>query len=222
VGIVYYPAASNLDEFKALEQVAQVRWVRRPGDLAGAELVVLPGSKHVTADLAWLRETGLDAALSVRARSGLRILGICGGMQLLGEEMHEAGGGEVDATGLGLLPLATTFMPVKLVDRVEVRFGPLPDPWAPLTDIALRGYEIRQGRTEAIAPVKVALADDRGWVRKSVLGISVHGALEEPAVVRALLGAAPSRTLDAVLDDLADAVMAALDVPAVEAIVGLG
>jgi adenosylcobyric acid synthase len=72
-----------------------------------------------------------------------------------------------------------------------------------------------------MAPVDAALTNDRGWVRGSVLGISVHGALEEPAVVRALLGAAPSRTLDAVLDDLADAVMAGLDVAAVEAMVGL-
>ena len=221
VGIVYYPAASNLDEFKALEQVARVRWVRSPGELADIDLVVLPGSKHVTTDLAWLRETGLGTAVIARARSGLRILGICGGMQMLGKALRDAGGGETDADGLGLLSLRTTFMADKLAERVDVRFGQLPDPWATLTGIAFSGYEIRHGRTEAVSPVGAALEDCRGWVSGSVLAISVHGALENATVVKALVGAAPLRTLDRALDDLADAVMAAVDVDAIEAVVGL-
>ena len=221
VGVVQYPTASNLDELKALEQVARVRWVRRPGDLGGARLVVLPGSKHVTADRAWLRETGLDDALAARARSGLRILGICGGMQMLGEELRDAGAGEGDAAGLGLLPLRTTFLPRKLTARAEVRFGRLPAPWAALTGVPVRGYEIRHGRTEATAPVGAALEGGRGWARGAVLGVSVHGVLEEPEVLRRLLGTIPARTLDAALDDLADAVMAALDVRAIEAMAGL-
>lgn len=222
VGVVYYPAASNLDELRALEQVARVRWVRRPGDLVGAELIVLPGSKHVTADLAWLRETGLDSALAARARAGLRILGICGGMQMLGEELRDAGAGEGDAAGLGLLPLRTTFVERKLTVRTDGRFGRLPAPWAALSGVAVRGYEIRHGRTEATAPADEALEGGRGCARGAVLGISVHGALEEPEVLRRLLGASPARTLDAALDDLADAVMAGLDAAAVEAMAGLG
>ena len=80
VAIVRYPAASNLDEFKALEQVARVRWATAPGDLRGADLVVLPGSKHVAADLAWLRERGFPAVL----RDAGRVIGVCGGLQMLG------------------------------------------------------------------------------------------------------------------------------------------
>lgn len=221
VAIVAYPAASNLDELRRLEQVARPRRVRTVADLADADLVVLPGSKHVTADRAWLRDRGLDDALRARARSGGRILGICGGLQLLGEELRDAGGGEADGDGLGLLPLRTTFGPRKLVERVDVRFGRLPAPWAALNDVAVSGYEIRQGRTEALGPASVAIDGGRGWARGSVLGISVHGALEQPAVLRALLGDAPSRTLDASLDLLADAVMGAVDVAAIERLVGL-
>ncbi|HEV7494672.1 cobyric acid synthase [Baekduia sp.] len=221
VGIVHYPAASNLDEFKMLEQIARVRWIRRPGDLVGAELVVLPGSKHVTVDLAWLRETGLDVAIIARARSGLRVLGICGGLQMLGEELRDAGGGEADADGLGLLPLRTTFGAEKLTVRTEARFAELADPWAPLSGVALQGYEIRQGHTEATAAVDDVLAGGHGWARGAVLGISVHGALEEPEVLRRLLGARPARTLDDALDDLTDAVTAGLDLAAIETMVGL-
>ena len=222
VGIVHYPAASNLDEFKVLEQVARVRWIRRPGELVGAELVVLPGSKHVTVDLAWLRETGLDAAIVARAGSGRRVLGICGGLQMLGEELRDAGGGEADADGLGLLPLRTTFGAEKLTIRTEVRFAAeLADPWAPLSGALVEGYEIRQGRTEATAAVDEALVGGCGWARRAVLGVTVHGVLEQPEVLRRLLGASPARTLDAVLDELTDAVTAGLDMAAVETMVGL-
>ncbi len=221
VAVVAYPAASNLDELKALEQIATLRRASRPDQLDGAGLVVLPGSKHVTADLAWLRETGLDDALRTWAASGRRVLGICGGMQLLGEELRDAGGGEAGGPGLGLLALCTTFGPRKLVERVDVRFGSLPAPWAELNGLAVRGYEIRQGRTEAIGCASVAIAGGRGWARRSVLGISVHGALEEPSVLQALFGKAPARSLDTELDDLADAVTGAIDMSAVEAVVGL-
>lgn len=221
VAVVSYPAASNLDELRRMEQVARLRRVRSARDLADADLVVLPGSKHVTADRAWLRERGLDDALRARAADGGRILGICGGLQLLGDELRDDGGGEADDTGLGLLPLRTTFGPRKQVERVDVRFGALPAPWAALNGVAVSGYEIRQGRSEALGPAAVAIDGDRGWVRDSVLGISLHGALEEPAVLRALLGAAPTRTLDASLDQLTDDVMSAVDVDAIEGLVGL-
>jgi adenosylcobyric acid synthase len=221
VGIVHYPAASNLDELKVLEQVARVRWIRRPGELVGADLVVLPGSKHVTVDLAWLRETGLDAAIIARAGSGLRVLGICGGLQMLGEELRDAGGGEADADGLGLLPLRTTFGAEKLTTRAEARFAELAAPWASLSGVAVQGYEIRQGRTEAMGAVDEVLAGSRGWARGAVLGISVHGALEEPEILHRLLGTRPARTLEDALDDLTDAVTAGLDMAAIEAMVGL-
>jgi adenosylcobyric acid synthase len=85
----------------------------------------------------------------------------------------------------------------------------------------VRGYEIRHGHTEATAPVAEALPGGRGWVRGPVLGVSVHGLLEHPALLAALFGRAPERSLDAALDELADSVMAGLNRRRIDALAGV-
>ena len=200
VAIIRYPTASNLDELKPLEQVADVRWARRPEELAGAELVVLPGSKHVAADLRWLRETGLAEAVR---DTPARVLGICGGLQMLGHGIVDEAGVDGSGQGLGLLPVETVFRRDKRVQRRSARFLELSAPWQELSNLAFDAYEIRHGETTGRS---AALADGLGFVAGCRLGLAVHGAFESPAVVQALFGAAPSRSLDAVFDELADAV----------------
>jgi adenosylcobyric acid synthase len=222
VAVVRYPTASNLDEFKALEQVARVRWARRPEHLDGAELVVLPGSKHVAADLAWLRSTGLDQAVQGRASEGVRVLGVCGGLQMLGEQLRDSENAAGDTAGLGMLPLHTAFASEKLTSRTDARFAPqLGDAWGALAGVQVSGYEIRHGRTAPSASLAEALPGGLGWVRGSVLAVSVHGILEDPAVLAALFGDSPMHSLDDTLDELADGVMGALDTAHIEALVGL-
>jgi len=222
VAVVTYPSASNLDELKALEQVAELRFARRPADLEGAELIVLPGSKHVAADLRWLREAGFEEALRTRLEGGVRLLGICGGLQMLGQELRDPAGVDGEARGLGLLPLVTTFAPEKLVSRTEGRFASsLGAPWSALAGLKLSGYEIRHGHTEPCGPVEEAIADGRGWASGSVLGVSVHGLFEHPEVIAGLLGGRPERSLDAAIDELTDAVVAALDIRRVERLAGV-
>jgi adenosylcobyric acid synthase len=212
VAAVRYPTASNLDELKPLEQVAELVWARAPEDLDGAELVVLPGSKHVSADLGWLRARGLADAIAAAACSGTRVLGICGGLQMLGEEVVDPVGVDGDAEGLGLLPVRTTFERAKRTEPVEVAFARLPEPWHRLSGKAVRGYEIRHGVTTPRGPVAEALPDGRGFVRQAVLGITIHGALEQREVVAALLGRESEWDLDAVFERLADLVEERLDV----------
>ncbi|MGE0067821.1 MAG: cobyric acid synthase, partial [Solirubrobacterales bacterium] len=117
VEIVRYPMASNLDEFKLLEQVAAVHWATNPADVERADLVVLPGSKHVVEDLAWLRERGIDRAVQAHAGRGGRVVGVCGGLQMLGERV-----GSDSVRGLRLLPLRTAYGETKLTHRIETRF----------------------------------------------------------------------------------------------------
>jgi adenosylcobyric acid synthase len=201
VAVIRYPTASNLDEFKALEQVADVAWVTAPRELAGADLVVLPGSKHVAADLAWLRARGFADALG-RAP---RVLGVCGGMQMLGERIEDRAGVDGSAVGLGLLALRTTFATQKATRPTTARFGALGEPWDALCGVQVSGYEIRHGTTVSLDGPAV-LGDDLGFAAGPVLGVYLHGLFEQPQFVRALLGVAPARSLDEELDRLADAV----------------
>ena len=221
VAAVRYPTASNLDELKPLEQVAELVWARDPGDLAGVELVVLPGSKHVSADLAWLRQRGLDDAIAAAARRGTRVLGICGGLQMLGEEIVDPAGIDGDADALGLLPVRTTFERRKRTETVEVAFVRLPEPWHALSGKRVRGYEIRHGETTPKLPVTEALPDGRGFVRQAVLGITIHGAFEQPEVVAALLGRDSEWNRDAVFERLADLVEERIDLDGLARVAGL-
>ncbi len=203
-----YPAASNLDEFKALEQVARVRWATSPADLRGADLVVLPGSKHVAADLAWLRERGFPATL----RDAPRVIGLCGGLQMLGGAIEDPEGVEGAADGLRMLDVHTEFERDKSTRHASARFAELPEPWAALTGLAVSGYEIRHGRTRAGDGTAAVLGSDLGFANGRALGVYLHGLFEDPAFVRALLGVAPQRSLDEELDLLADAVADHLDI----------
>jgi adenosylcobyric acid synthase len=209
VAVIRYPTASNLDEFKALEQVADVVWATAPAHLDGADLVVLPGSKHVASDLAWVRAHGFAGGLT-RSR---RVLGICGGLQMLGERIDDPAGVEGSAVGLGLLALRTTYAEQKATRRTTATFGELDEPWAGLGGVEVSGYEIRHGETVALDGPAV-LERDLAFAAGSVLGVYLHGLFEQPAFVRALLGAAPGRSLDEELDRLADAVEPHLDVEA--------
>jgi adenosylcobyric acid synthase len=220
VAVVRYPTASNLDEFRLLEQVAQVVWAQTAAELDGAALVILPGSKHVARDLAWLRHNGLDAAIIERAGRGERVLGICGGLQLLGERIDDPHGVDGNGEGLGLLPLQTTFARNKTTRRTVTRFGELTSPWHSLSRKAIAGYEIRHGRTTTRGAVECALPDELGFARGAVLGVYLHGLLEDPRLVTALLGEKPARMLEDTFDELANAVERHLDLSVVDEFAG--
>ena len=221
VAVLAYPRVSNLDEFQPLRQIAGVRliWARTPADVAAADWVVLPGSKATLADLQWLRERGLDAAVCAHAARGGRVLGICGGLQMLGEAVMDPLGMECDAAapmaersapGLGLLPLVTQFGAEKTVRHASFRFGQLVGEWAALSGVQAQGYEIHAGQTAA-HPAMAAQAAARevlpglAWQNQAgnVLGCYAHGLLEDSAVLHALFGT-HARSLDAVFDGLAD------------------
>jgi len=210
IAVVAYPRISNLDEFQPLRQLSGVRlsWAREPKDLQGVDWIILPGSKSTAADLAWLRAQKLD--LAINAHRG-RVLGICGGLQMLGEALIDTHGVDGNAPGLGLLPLVTAFEPEKLLRSTEFSFAPsLDGSWQALAGVQASGYEIRHGRTQphaGLPPPQVALRNAAGeavgWQAGPVLGVYAHGLFEQPAVLKALFGQA-GRSLDAVFDGLAD------------------
>jgi adenosylcobyric acid synthase len=212
IAVVAYPRISNLDEFQPLRQLSGVRlsWAREPRDLQGADWIVLPGSKSTAADLAWLRAQKLD--LAINAHRG-RVLGICGGLQMLGEALIDPHGVDGNAPGLGLLPLVTVFEPDKLLSSTTLHFAATDGPWAALAGVQAEGYEIRHGRTRphpGLPPPQVALrnagGEAIGWQSGRggrILGVYAHGLFEQPAVLQALFGQT-GRPLETVFDGLAD------------------
>jgi adenosylcobyric acid synthase len=220
IAVIAYPRISNLDEFQPLHNLPGVHliWARSPAELTDADCIVLPGSKATAADLAWLRAQRLDAAIARHAARGGRVLGICGGLQMLGEALIDLHGMENqgNAPGLGLLPLVTSIEPRKTVRHTRTRFGALHGPWSPLSGVAASGYEIHHGQT-AQHPAMAAKGDvaheviaGLAWQNTAgnVLGVYLHGLFEDAAVVHTLFGArAP--TLDEVFERLAGTLQAA-------------
>jgi adenosylcobyric acid synthase len=223
IAIVAYPRISNLDEFQPLKNIPGLRlqWVRSPKQLAGlapGDWIILPGSKNTAGDLAWLRAQGLDAAVAAHAGRGGAVLGVCGGLQMLGEALIDLHGIDGNAPGLGLLPLVTVFAQVKTVQHTETRFDTnmaCSSPWSDLAGVGVSGYEIHHGQTTqhpamaAKGDVACAvLPDGLGWQSGAgnVLGVYLHGLFENPVVLQALFGASVP-TLDSVFDGLADYVV---------------
>jgi adenosylcobyric acid synthase len=212
VGVIRYPTASNLDELKALEEVADVYWIADPRALDGADLVIFPGSKNVASDMAWIECSGIADATRARAKRGARVLGICGGLQMLGASIADEDG--ASRPGIGLLSIATIFRADKTTRRTRTRFATLAGVWSPLSGLLAEGYEIRHGKSHPTGPVEEVLPNDLGYARGPVCGVYLHGLLEDPDVIAALLGRRPQRSLEHVFDALADAVEEHLDVSA--------
>jgi adenosylcobyric acid synthase len=229
VAVIAYPRISNLDEFQPLKNIPGVRlqWVRSPSELAGlsaADWIILPGSKHTTGDLAWLRSQGLDAAIARHAGQGGAVLGVCGGLQMLGEALIDTHGIDGNAPGLGLLPLVTAFDLDKTVRHTTAQFdasiatpvGAVSTPWAALAGVVVAGYEIHHGQTQqhpAMARAgdvaRAALPHGLGWLNGAgnVMGVYLHGLFEDPNALQALFAShrrGPVPTLDSVFDGLAD------------------
>jgi adenosylcobyric acid synthase len=202
------PHIANFDDFDPLASEPGVRLVFAPpgAPLPPADLIVLPGSKATLADLKALRAQGWDIDILAHARKGGKVLGICGGYQMLGRTVADPQGIEgppETVAGLGLLDVSTVLGGDKTLLRVSGQAN-----GAPFT-----GYEIHVGRT--LGPVRpwLAFADGRmdGADAGDVRGCYVHGLFDDDAQRRALLawiGAAPSplnhaAQIEATLDALA-------------------
>ena len=181
VALVLYPWASNLDEFDPLfhEDGVNVVPVQRAQPLDAFDAVILPGSKSTVASLAHLRATGLDAEIERAARRGVRVVGVCGGLQMLGTAIRDPDGVEGgDAKGLGLLDVTTTLAPEKTVRWTEVAWR---------DGAVARGYEIHHGVTARGAGASELLPDGLGFAQGSVRGVYLHGLLEDTAYRQAFL-----------------------------------
>jgi adenosylcobyric acid synthase len=190
IAVLKLPSLSNFSDLDPLEAepTVQLHWVA-PGEALGQpDAVVVPGSKQTLRDLDALRRSGLDAAVRSFAAAGGHVFGICGGLQLLGQELEDPagleGGGEGgletcspdrhrSTPGLGLLPLRTVFGGDKALRQRRSRAF-----W-PAEGLEIEGFELHRGSTTALAPCMALCADpELGWVQGSVAGTYLHGAFE--------------------------------------------
>ncbi|MCT4496342.1 cobyric acid synthase [Pseudomonas sivasensis] len=184
------PRISNHTDFDPLRLHPQVdlQFVGPGQSIPAADLIILPGSKSVRSDLAYLRANGWDTAVARHLRYGGKVLGICGGLQMLGEQVHDPLGLEGAAgssDGLGLLAFSTTLEEEKQLRNVRGRLL--------LEDAEVSGYEIHAGVTcgAALSNAAVLLEDGRSDGAQSadgqILGTYLHGLFETPAACSALL-----------------------------------
>lgn len=213
VVVVQLPHISNFTDFNALaaQPDVRVRYVRHADDLAGADLIILPGSKNTLGDLLWLQESALAHGILQAQREGVPVLGICGGYQMLGDTLiDEVESGLGTLPGLGLLNTVTRFAPHKTTTQATATLdGALPGWLAAVSGMALRGYEIHMGETtllDGAQPLMLlckngqysadgAVSDDG-----QVFGTYLHGLFDSDAFTRALVNGLRERKGLAALD----------------------
>jgi len=226
------PRISNHTDFDPLRLHPQVdfRFVY-PGEMPPpADLVILPGSKSVRTDLAFLRAAGWEFSIQRHLRYGGKLLGICGGFQMLGQEIHDPLGLEGEAgscSGFGWLDMVTVLEPEKQLRNVQGRLS--------LENAPVMGYEIHAGVTNGAAlgnPFARLNARNDGACSEDgqIMGTYLHGLFESSAATDAILrwaGLAEPKTQDyaairdAEIDRLADAVAAHLDMNVIDRMLGL-
>lgn len=236
IAVVKLPRLSNFTDFSALSRVpgVGVRYADRPAQLEGADLIILPGTKSTIADLRWLRESGMEAALLKAHAAGTPVFGICGGYQMMGRTVSDPenteGGGSL--RGIGLLPVETVFRTAKTTVQTHGTVADAAGVLHGLSGLAVEGYEIHMGETmrDADAQPFVTLKHGEheapdGCVTENACGTYLHGVFDAPEAAQRLAQALAERkgvTLEGAAEDpavyrerqydlLADTVRCSLD-----------
>jgi adenosylcobyric acid synthase len=247
IAILRLPHIANFDDFDPLarEPGVRLRYVHTRAGLGRPHAILVPGTKSTMADLAWLRQQGLDRDIERRAGEGTAVVGICGGFQMLGQVLRDPEAVESPTPtmrGLGLLPLETIFGTVKITGQTSARVTGGPGWLDSARGQILESYEIHMGRTaggrpwlEIGPPRKGAPPHSDSAVSPDgkIWGCYLHGLFGNAGFRRAWLGSlsngkvplaesasTPSRDLDDALDHLANRVEAALNVENLMTILG--
>lgn len=235
IAVIYVPHISNFTDFSAFERMdgVSVRYVRKTSDLGQPDLIILPGTKNTMDDLMWLRESGLEALILRASQNGTPVIGICGGFQMLGDELSDPynveHGGQM--RGMGLLNTRTVFSESKTRTQIGGRVTDGFGYFDKLKGMDVTGYEIHMGVTENLGGCKpcIVLEDGRTDAllnaEGTVFGSYLHGIFDDGAAAQAVVdklcekkGVAPvHRAFDlraykeAQYDKLADLIRSSLD-----------
>mgnify|MGYP000859303889 FL=1 len=191
IAVVKLPRLSNFTDFSALSRVSgvSVAYADKPAQLAGADLIILPGTKSTLADLRWLRESGMEAQILKAHAAGTPVFGICGGYQMMGRTVSDPdnteGGGSL--RGMSLLPIDTVFRPSKTTTQTRGTLLEIDGVLSDLSGLAVEGYEIHMGETvrDASAKPLVRLLRREGEIEdgcqtENAFGTYLHGVFDAP------------------------------------------
>ena len=187
VAVIRLPRISNFTDFSPFERYENVslRYVEKVADLENPDMILLPGTKSTIADLKWLRQCGLEAAVQKAADAGTLVFGVCGGYQMLGRSVSDPeqveAAGETEIRGMGLLPLDTIFRGQKVQTQTEGVFSGVEGLLRDLNGMAYQGYEIHMGRSDEALPPLVG--------NGNVYGSYVHGVFDAPGICDTILKA---------------------------------
>lgn len=205
IAVVKLPCISNFDDFDPLahEDDVAVRFVDRPEECLRADLLILPGTKSTVADLDWLRRSGFADLIARRAARNEKVLGVCGGCQMLGASIEDPYGVEsavARVDGLKLLPLNARFEREKTTARVKARATAECFLTAESRTDPIEAYEIHMGTVTAMgessSPFEVTerngkpvrIGDGAIGANGAVVGTMLHGLFENASIRRSLLG----------------------------------
>jgi adenosylcobyric acid synthase len=188
IAVIRLPRISNFTDFELLEQYAAVDYVLPGASLEGYDCVILPGTKNTIDDLDALRKAGTDREILRMRDAGVPIIGICGGYQMLGTRLVDAGFESAAGTypGLGLLDCVTHFASYdKNTTQVTRAARPVPPLLSAMGTVT--GYEIHMGTTEAGTCREALEGDGLASSDGLVFGTYMHGLFQNPAAAEALL-----------------------------------
>lgn len=150
IAVIRYPRISNFTDFNVFEQMPEVivRYVTSISELHRPDMVILPGSKNTMGDLRWMRQSGLEAAVK-KLSEDIPVFGICGGYQMLGNEISDPDGVEDGGNmrGMELLPVSTVLQKEKTRCQVEGTLETLNGPLKKISGFSYKGYEIHMGKS---------------------------------------------------------------------------
>lgn len=216
--VVRLPRLSNFTDFTAFERISGVgvRYADSPVQLAGADLIILPGTKSTLGDLKWLRESGIEAQILRLHAAGTPVFGVCGGYQMMGRTVADPVGTEGGGSlrGMGLLPVDTVFRAQKMQTQAQGVFGAVEGMLSALDSVAVMGYEIHMGETVRARDAKPLVQLERrgqapvwdGCQAGNAYGTYLHGVFDASDVAQRIVQALASHkgvTLDGHMIDMA-------------------
>ncbi len=188
IAVVLLQHMSNFTDFNALEHDERVHlfYTNQPTDISEADIIIIPGTKNTLHDLQILRRDSIAQSILQAHQKGKTVLGICGGYQMLGYELHDPNQIESDLIqlpGLNLLPIRTVLEGKKITRQVNFRFAG--------SQSECKGYEIHNGRTDVLADIEpLNILEDNsndGCITNNCIGTYIHGILDNAEFVDYLL-----------------------------------